>query len=73
MTSLRQTSLFSFEKWIKDTEWDYRLQAILDAGPLGPALSALPNGPDGSARNARSGPHNSGVRVGTNWICHRFR
>ena len=59
MGSLRQTSLFSFEEWIKDTEWDERLQAILDAVPLGPALSALPK----PARTGRPEQHDRAIMI----------
>lgn len=59
MRSLRQTSLFSFEEWMKDTEWDERLQAILDAVPLGPALSALPK----PARTGRPEQHDRAIMI----------
>jgi transposase len=59
MISLRQTSLFSFEEWMKDTEWDDRLQAILDAVPLGPALSALPH----PARTGRPETHDRALMI----------
>ncbi|PSR25833.1 MAG: DDE transposase [Sulfobacillus thermosulfidooxidans] len=42
MYSIRQASFFSLQDWIKDTEWDDRLQRILDQVPLSPALAALP-------------------------------
>ncbi len=59
IVSLRQISLFSFEEWIKDTEWDDRLQAILDAVPLGPALSALPP----PARTGRPETHDRALMI----------
>ncbi len=59
MNLLRQTSLFSFEEWIKDTEWDDRLQAILDAVPLAPALSALPQ----PARTGRPETHDRALMI----------
>ncbi|NMP25139.1 transposase [Sulfobacillus harzensis] len=59
MGSLRQTSFFSFEEWIHDTEWDDRLQAILDAVPLGPALSALPQ----PARTGRPETHDRALML----------
>lgn len=59
MGSLRQTSFFSFEEWIQDTEWDDRLQAILDAVPVGPALSALPK----PARTGRPETHDRALMI----------
>ena len=41
MRPIRQPLLFSLEEWIKDNEWDDRLQAILDQVPLEPALHRL--------------------------------
>ena len=57
--SLRQTSFFSFEEWIKDTEWDERLEAILDAVPLGPVLSALPQ----PASTSRPEQHDRAIMI----------
>jgi IS5 family transposase len=59
MRSLRQPSLFSFEEWMKDTEWDDRLQAILDAVPLGPALRAFPK----PARTGRPETHDRALMI----------
>lgn len=49
----RPTSFLSLQDWINDTEWDDRLQAILDQVPLGPALAALPT----PARTGRPEQH----------------